>query len=529
MTATAIKRRGGTTVQHSTFTGLNREITIDDDLHTAVVHDGVTPGGHPLLSGAVLDTYAPLASPALTGNPTAPTQSPGNDSTRLATTAFVEAVKVALVGGAGAGADTLGEIETTLALKAPLASPTFTGTPAAPTAAPGTDTAQVATTGFVKAAVDTSEALVRPLATGGTGATTAITAWDALASTGTGIASSGTINLTTVTGPLISITGTTAVTAVTLATGAMRIARASGAFRLTASASLIVNGSTTASYTTNADDLLLFEGYASSVVRVWVINTPQYGLAPYPSGHLYHPNGVGIANDTTDATNDIVFHIGTMRDSADSGNIDALTSLIKQADATWVAGTNQGGRFYTTLADGTLHCYRIRNPSTGVVDGGFSDNASDPTGGASYPAGFTQYRRIGSIVRSGGTIRAFNQVGDTFRFVSPVADRSSTSAVAFGLLAVSVPSGFVLQPILHVAFAVATAGNITVGIGSATASAATVVAQGLLANAASTGPVPPIFFSDTSGRINFETVITSGTINGNVLSTLGWIDTRGRT
>lgn len=32
---------------------------------------------------------APLASPALTGNPTAPTQSPGNTSTRLATTQFV--------------------------------------------------------------------------------------------------------------------------------------------------------------------------------------------------------------------------------------------------------------------------------------------------------------------------------------------------------------------------------------------------------------------------------------------------------
>jgi hypothetical protein len=35
--------------------------------------------------------YAPLASPALTGNPTAPTQSPGNNSTRIATTAFVTA------------------------------------------------------------------------------------------------------------------------------------------------------------------------------------------------------------------------------------------------------------------------------------------------------------------------------------------------------------------------------------------------------------------------------------------------------
>jgi hypothetical protein len=42
----------------------------------------------------------------------------------------------------------------TLAAKAGLASPAFTGTPTAPTAAPGTDTAQLATTAFVKAALD---------------------------------------------------------------------------------------------------------------------------------------------------------------------------------------------------------------------------------------------------------------------------------------------------------------------------------------------------------------------------------------
>jgi hypothetical protein len=38
-----------------------------------------------------LDLKAPLSSPELTGNPTAPTQTLGNDSTRVATTAFVKA------------------------------------------------------------------------------------------------------------------------------------------------------------------------------------------------------------------------------------------------------------------------------------------------------------------------------------------------------------------------------------------------------------------------------------------------------
>lgn len=44
-------------------------------------------------------------------------------------------------------------IDTALGLKAPLASPTFTGVPKAPTAAAGTDTTQIATTAFVKTAV----------------------------------------------------------------------------------------------------------------------------------------------------------------------------------------------------------------------------------------------------------------------------------------------------------------------------------------------------------------------------------------
>lgn len=37
-----------------------------------------------------LSSYAPLASPALTGNPTAPTQTAGDNSTKIATTAYVD-------------------------------------------------------------------------------------------------------------------------------------------------------------------------------------------------------------------------------------------------------------------------------------------------------------------------------------------------------------------------------------------------------------------------------------------------------
>ena len=46
--AKRLQLRGGTTAQHSTFTGALREVTVDTDKDTLVVHDGSTAGGFPL-------------------------------------------------------------------------------------------------------------------------------------------------------------------------------------------------------------------------------------------------------------------------------------------------------------------------------------------------------------------------------------------------------------------------------------------------------------------------------------------------
>jgi len=57
---TQLQLRGGTTTQHSTFTGLVREVTVDTTKDTLVVHDGSTVGGHELaradLSNVTLPT-----------------------------------------------------------------------------------------------------------------------------------------------------------------------------------------------------------------------------------------------------------------------------------------------------------------------------------------------------------------------------------------------------------------------------------------------------------------------------------------
>jgi len=124
---------------------------------------------------------APLASPALTGTPTAPTATALTSSAQLATTAFTTGAVTAetaraetaeaLAAPASALAAETARAEAAEALLAPKASPSFTGIPAAPTATALTSTTQVATTAFTTGAVSTettraqtAEALLAPKA-----------------------------------------------------------------------------------------------------------------------------------------------------------------------------------------------------------------------------------------------------------------------------------------------------------------------------------------------------------------------------
>ncbi|EHG6235656.1 hypothetical protein J3676_004229 [Salmonella enterica subsp. enterica serovar Stanley] len=111
--------------------------------------------------------YAMKESPVLTGIPEAPTASAGSNTNQIANTAFVQAVILGLIGGSPETLSTLKKIadainndpnfSTTisneLALKAPLDSPSLTGTPSAPTAPEDTNNTQIATTAFVRRAI----------------------------------------------------------------------------------------------------------------------------------------------------------------------------------------------------------------------------------------------------------------------------------------------------------------------------------------------------------------------------------------
>lgn len=97
--------------------------------------NGVSGTGAVVLASAI-SGLAPLASPTFTGTPAAPTPATGDNSTTIATTAFVKAQAYAT-----------------------LASPALTGTPTAPTAGSGDNSTQIATTAFVTTAVNSATAL----------------------------------------------------------------------------------------------------------------------------------------------------------------------------------------------------------------------------------------------------------------------------------------------------------------------------------------------------------------------------------
>lgn len=124
------------------------DITVSSSGATWTIDNGV-------VTGSKIAT-----SVALGGSPTTTTQSANDNSTKIATTAYADAkVADAINDATTAIAPSQNAVFDALALKAPLASPTFTGTPAAPTATTGTNTTQLATTAFVQAQIAASGSL----------------------------------------------------------------------------------------------------------------------------------------------------------------------------------------------------------------------------------------------------------------------------------------------------------------------------------------------------------------------------------
>jgi hypothetical protein len=523
-----------------------------------------------------------LASPALTGTPTAPTPVSTDNSTTLATTAFVK----------GFG-------------YAPIASPAFTGTPTAPTAAADTNTTQLATTAFVIGQAATANPLMDGTVAPGTslkyargdhvhptdtsraptasptftGTTNISGAWQLsgiispAAITGnqnnynpTGL-SANTVLRITATAPFnitglnalsngnviaLSNIGTNAITLTNLdasstpanqfnigantALGAGQTAlliydgTASQWRNLAGSGSgggsavyvqdTAPTGAIAGSLWWNSTNGQLYLYYNDGNSFQWVFASSAAAPTPPTRGALH-----GLTYSTAGLSTTFTIAPGQATDSTFYDSI-TLNSAISKTTAAWAAGSGVGGLDTGSIAASTwYHIFVIKNPTTGAADVVYSLSLTP-----ALPSGFTLYRRICTIRTNASSQWGYvMQNGDEFLWNTWVADYSTVAwSTTAALQALTVPTGFQVNALFN--------GRADAPTGSGallfsppdmadTAPAGGISSIGVNTATASTSVGAFNIRTDTSGRIRVRANTTGPTYS---ITTYGWIDTRGR-
>jgi len=252
-----------------------------------------------LATATASSTYAPLASPALTGVPTAPTAAANTNTTQVATTAYVQTELTDLIGGAPGALDTLNElatalandasysttITTALATKLPLAGGTMTGAIAMGTnKITGLGTPTVSTDAATKGYIDTVTVapsnLTGPITSVGSATTVA-------AQTGTGSTFVMNTSPTLVT-PVLGVATATSINGTTIPASKTLVATDSTAFVVPSQTSnsgkyLTTNGTVSSwgvvdalpSQTGNSGKYLTTNGTAASWASIVTDPTPS--------------------------------------------------------------------------------------------------------------------------------------------------------------------------------------------------------------------------------------------------------------
>ena len=150
--------------------------------------------------------------------------------------------------------------------------------------------------------------------------------------------------------------------------------------------------------------------------------------------------GCELSNGT-DSDHDIDISAGQRRDTANGYNLVLAATLTKQIDAAFAAGDDAGGMFTGSVANSTwYHVHLIRKDSDGTIDAGFDTSST----AANIPAGYTAYRRLGSVLTDGSAnILAFIQTGNEFQWTTPILDINDENTVTTRVTAaISSPPSF---------------------------------------------------------------------------------------
>lgn len=241
-----------------------------------------------------------------------------------------------------------------------------------------------------------------------------------------------------------------------------------------------------------------------------------------PRGYI---DGCILSNDGVTPTTTIDIAAGLTR--ADDDTIDIPVSAFTKTTAAFAVGTGLGGLDTGAIGNSLwYYVFAILNTSNSAVDILFSLSPSAPT----MPTGYTKKRRVGAFSTDvSGHIVLFTQFRDEFRFSVPVVTLSNVSTGNTRTLIAVGPTGIKTIALLR---AFLNNNTLTGGVNICSpdeADAAVPAGGGVasLVTVANSANQAGEFLvrTDSSGNIAFR-----GS-NSNLklfISTLGWIDPRGR-
>lgn len=217
---------------------------------------------------------------------------------------------------------------------------------------------------------------------------------------------------------------------------------------------------------------------SSGIARKTAANTWTLDITQAPMTNLpYWPLGsaITVANDTTDATNDIQFIAnGKAVQCRDiNGNMLWVTppagTVIKQADATWASGTNAGGRGSGVSFTANTEYYLFLITNGTLIDYGF--DTSITAANLRTSTGWQYYRPVGwNKATTGPAWRTFRRDG-IWHWWRNQWIPTSTVGGAVATVNIDAPTGFDCQSLLRVSGGQTVNGkNASFWVGSATES-----------------------------------------------------------
>ena len=222
---------------------------------------------------------------------------------------------------------------------------------------------------------------------------------------------------------------------------------------------------------------------------------------------------------------------GKCRDSTDSTTMSLATAYTKTLSG-WAVGTGNGSlqSGLSLLPSTWYHAHAIYNPESSLTDIMISTSPTGPT----LPPGYTTFRRLGSILTTGGSqITDFSQKTNQFLWKDPPLDIEATGVgTTAANRTLTVPLGIKVQAIMNVTFANPDGASSLylsspdvddeAAVGSGAGPLATVVADTTNSKRFSGGVVT--IRTNTSRQIRSRASLANSSLD---ISVLGWLDDRG--